>query len=565
MKNGKSTMKLKTIFFLVLTLSVCAQKRISTVTFSSNKTTLETYEYWEGSFTLKKPLVQNPFTEVSVYGEVIDEKGIKTSVEGFCDEQNGLVFKVRFMPITVGKYSYALTFIAKGKQQIVNGTFTVVKSNNQGVLRVDKENPWHFILDGNGQHFFWNATTTYWMLGWKDEKIIEESIDRLARLKINRIRVAINGRAHGGSRWNENNVVESPNFTFKLNPWLAQKPDDLDNPEFDVSRFNLNHWQKLDRLIAHAKEKNIIVSLIFYVDGLDHGCDPFKKTNMGNADEQRYYRFAAARYSAFPNITWDITNEYHLFRNEEWVEKMGKFLKSLDPNHHLISVHGNANFPFRKSEWVDMVLYQSWDECGGYDFISNARKAQEATGRIIPQINEEYGYEDHYSVWGCGARATKYPDGRSANNRRQLAWEMVMAGGHQTTGERANEGTGAGNDTGGGWINGRGNDSMTMLKGYGIMKDIFEQTSFWKMQPANQLVNNGNYCLANVNQEYLVYSRLPYCRLVLPKGFTYSVTMINPRTGESAQLPDCDAYDGAWQYPKTLKEDWAFVIRKIEK
>ncbi len=552
------------VLFIAISFSATAQKKLNGITTSIPQKTVETYDYWEASIITNHSFVANPFTEVAVTGEFVAEDGKITTVAGFCDDQKGTVFKVRFMPVVPGKYRYLVTVKTQKKVHVSKGEFIATQSTNQGVLRVDKENPWHFMLDGTGKHFFWNATTTYWMLGWKDEKIIEQAIDRLARLRINRIRVAINGRAHGGSRWNENNVVESANFTFKLNPWVAKKPDDLDDPQFDVTRFNVAHWQKLDRLVRRAKEKDIIVSLIFYVDGLDHGCDPFKKANMGNENEQRYYRYAVSRYSAFPNITWDITNEYHLFRNEEWVEKMGKLVKSGDPNRHLISVHGNANFPFRKSDWVDMVLYQSWDECGGYDFISNARKAQAATGRIIPQINEEYGYEDHYSVWGCGATATKYPDGRSADNRRQLAWEMVMAGGHQTTGERANEGTGAGKDEGGGWINGRGNDSMVMLKGYAVMRKIFEQTTFWKMEPANQLINNGNYCLATIGNEYLIYSRLPYCRLVLPKGAVYSVLMINPLTGESIRLPDCDAVNGAWQYPKTLKEDWAFIIKKIE-
>ncbi|MGL4631856.1 MAG: DUF4038 domain-containing protein [Leadbetterella sp.] len=556
-------MKLKTLFFLLISNCVFAQKNIKNHIFTFSPQAVKTHEIWEGTCTLKKWAGKNPFSEVKLTGTFAHASGQVTGVTGFCDDQDGMIYKIRFLPTKPGVYAYDLMISADGKTENIAGNFEVKKSDNQGILRVDPENPWHFITDGNQKHFFWNSTTTYWMLGWKDDKIIDAAIDRLGKLKVNRIRVAINARAHGGTRWSEPNVVESSNFTFKLNPWLAKKPDDLDNPEFDVTCFNVAHWQKLDRLISRANANNIIVSLIFYVDGLDHGCDPFKKTNMGNAEEQAYYLYTAARYSAFPNITWDITNEYHLFRNEEWVEKMGKLLKAADPNKHLISVHGNANFPFRKSTWVDMVLYQNWDECGGYDFIANARKAQSESGRIIPQINEEYGYEDHYPEWGCGAKATKVDDGRSADNRRRLAWEMVMAGGYQTTGERANDGTGAGKDTGGGWINGRGNDDMTMLKGYAIMKDIFEKTAYWKMQPNNGIVNNGNYCLAQVDQEYLVYSRLPYCRLALPKNQSFSVMMINPRTGETTQLPTINTVDGSWQYPKTLSDDWAFIIKKI--
>src|SRR5690348_12322917 len=64
-------------------------------------------------------------------------------------------------------------------------------------------------------------------------------------------------------------------------------------------------------------------------------------------------------------------------------------------------------------------------------------EAQAKTGRIIPQVNEEYGYEDHYPKW-----AKAYLDGHSADNMRRTAWEIYMAGCYQTTGETARRGTG---------------------------------------------------------------------------------------------------------------------------
>jgi hypothetical protein len=179
----------------------------------------------------------------------------------------------------------------------------------------------------------------------------------------------------------------------------------------------------------------------------------------------------------------------------------------------------------------------------------------------MTQVNEEYGYEDTYPLWGCGAKASKKEDGRCADNRRRLAWEIYMAGGYQTTGERANDGTGAGKDTGGGWINGRGNDTMVMLVGYVVIRRIFEQVEYWKMNPHPELVSYGNLCLAEAGEQYLVYSRLQHCRVVLPKGI-YTVKMINPRTGEETNLPLSNAEDGAWQYPRQLSDDWVFIIKK---
>ncbi|MFD2574546.1 DUF4038 domain-containing protein [Spirosoma soli] len=552
----------KTVTLVIAWASVTASAQ--SIRFQLPTAPISQFDVWESSVTSKKSLTDNPFVGASLHAIFV--VGTDTiPVEGFCDSPDGRLFRLRFMPLRAGQYSYVLSFsVAKGKPQLTRGQFTVAASTRPGPLRVDSQHPWHFVREGSGEHFFWNSTTTYWLMGWKDERIIQQALDRLARLRINRIRVAINARQDDGKRWAEPLVKASEQFTFKLNPWVARQPDDLDNPGFDVTRFNVAHWQKLDRLVQYARQKGIIVSLIFYVDGLEHGCDPFKKATMGNADEQRYYRYAAARYSAYDNIMWDIANEYHLFRNEAWVEKMGTLLKQADPAKHLISVHGKADFPFRKSPWVDVVLYQSWDECGGYQFMTDCRQKQMEAGRIMPQVNEEYGYEDHYPVWGCGPTATKVPNGRSADNRRRLAWEIYMAGGYQSTGERANEGTGAGHDTGGGWINGRGDSTMTMLTGYGYIMDSFQQVTYWQMEPHNELTNYGNLCLAEPGQQYLVYSRLTDCRVALPRtSGTYSVLMLNPRTGEQHPLPDCDASaNGAWQYPKSLVDDWVFILKK---
>jgi hypothetical protein len=532
----------------------------------SHPDSVELFDYQEIIIKLPQASAGNPFTDAQFTGAFIYADTVLRNIAGFCDAADGRTFRMRFLANKKGGVRFDLTFIWGDQGYIFDGKFKIVASKRKGPLRVDTEHPWHLQHEGSGEHFFWNATTAYWMLGWKDERVIQQSIDRFASLGVNRIRVAINGRAHGGSRWNEKNVVECPQFTFKLNPWEAERPADLDNPGFDVTRFNLAHWQKLDRLVARAREKGIVVSLIFYVDGLDHGCDPFKKEKMGNADEQRYYAFAVARYAAFENVMWDVANEYHLFRDENWVNKMGQFIKDQDPWKHLISVHGNADFPFRTAPWVDVVLYQSWDECGGYDFVTECRRKQAASGRILPQINEEYGYEDHYSTWGCGATAGKEPpDGRNANNRRQLAWEMCLAGGYQTTGERANDGTGAGKNTGGGWINGRGNSQMVLLRYHRILRNVFEQTEYWKMEPHPELVASGNLCLAEPGRQYLIYARLPHCRVQLPAGQRYSVEMHNPRTGAVKRLPDADSDrdNNAWQYRHTLSGgDWVFILKR---
>lgn len=191
------------------------------------------------------------------------------------------------------------------------------------------------------------------------------------------------------------------------------------------------------------------------------------------------------------------------FRADAWAEKMGKFIKKCDPYDHLTSVHGHGDFRFQTSPWADFAMYQRWDEQGGYAFMINNREKQIASGRIIPQVNEEYGYEDHYPRWGGNRKAPA----RRADNRRRLAWEMYMAGCYQTAGERADTGTGWGPDTGGGWLNGRGDDSMAMLVGYGHIVDFFTSLRWWELNPDNSFFTVPATTRTQTELTYIVYTR----------------------------------------------------------
>ncbi|HEX8199962.1 MAG TPA: DUF4038 domain-containing protein, partial [Isosphaeraceae bacterium] len=302
----------------------------------------------------------------------------------------------------------------------------------------------------------------------------------------------------------------------------------------------------------------VVVSLLFFLDGRDPGVDPFGRAGAGGEDESRYYRYAVARLAAFPNVMWDVTNEYHLFRAEAWVEQRGRLLKEIDPYRHLTSVHGAADYKFRTAPWSDFAMYQAWDEGGGHDFLLRMRRAQAATGRPVPQVNEEYGYEDHYPTrWGGGRRAPA----RSADNRRRLAWGMVLAGGYQTTGERADRGTGKGPDSGGGWINGRGDRAMTMLEGYAHIVECFAAVEWWRMEPHDELASGGAYCLAEPGRQYLVYLPSGGATTVQLAEGRYRASWFDPLTGRSEAIGV--ASGPAWSSPaRGSTQDWALILRR---
>jgi hypothetical protein len=231
------------------------------VTFRQSSTDVDAYDFVEVTIDVARPAAANPFTEVAVAGEFRCGDGKPVRVDGFCDSQDGRVFRIRFMPTKPGVHQFSVTYRQGEFEAKHAGTFTARDGGRRGLVRVDPKYPWHFLWEGTGEHYFWNGTTTYFLMGW-DDQTIRESLDRLHRLKVNRVRVVIMGRVKDGQAWMEH-VYPTDKFTFLLDPWVAARPESLENPGFDVTRFNVTHWQKYDRLLRHARDLDMVVSVIF--------------------------------------------------------------------------------------------------------------------------------------------------------------------------------------------------------------------------------------------------------------------------------------------------------------
>ena len=165
------------------------------VVFTQSAPAVAAYDFVEVTAKVTAPTVKNPFTDTSISGD-FEPTGstAPVAVEGFCDAADGSVYRVRFMPSKSGSYTYHVTFKADAVTQTYSGAFIAVDQHPRGPIRVDPAYPWHFIWEGTGEHYFFNGTTAYWLVGWRDDAVIQYSIDRLHRLKVNRMRVTIAGR-----------------------------------------------------------------------------------------------------------------------------------------------------------------------------------------------------------------------------------------------------------------------------------------------------------------------------------------------------------------------------------
>ena len=463
----------------------------SNVTFAQSADSVEAYDFVEVALNVEAADARNPFTDVVVEGQFGKAGGgPRLAVTGFCDSMDGSVFRIRFMPSVPGDYSYSVLYRRGSFEKTHTGSFHASDGHRRGPIRVDPQYPWHFIWEGTGEHYFFNGTTAFWLMGWHDDRIIDYSIERLHNLKTNRMRVLISGAAD--IFWGDA-VMTGDNFTLFLRPWIAQAPENIEHPGIDFARFNVSYWQKWERMLRFARDRDMIISAI--LDISTHKA----QAEAGSEDERRYIRYAVARLSAYSNLTYDLGDDLDSFRDEKWAHETGTLIETWDPYHHLASSHPvHREHQDRASAWMGFTSIQNWSR-QQHPMMLEERKIQLKTGRIIPQTNEEYGYEDHYPHWA------PTPPGDSAEALRQTAWDIAMAGAYGTAGESARRGTNVWPDTGGGWINGRGDDSMVMLKGYGHMVDFFTSFEWWKTEPHDELVNNGAYCLAKPGEIYAVY------------------------------------------------------------
>ena len=522
------------------------------VSFSMPPNSVEVYDILELSATISSPDAVNPFTASTLDGDFsLGSSQEAFHVSGFCDSTDGAIFRIRFMPSKPGIYKFNLVYSQDAFTKTFRGEFRATPSHRRGPIRIDPQYPWHFIWEGTGEHYFFNGTTAYWLLGWRDDRIVQYSIERLHRLKVNRLRVTLAGRTNV---YYGEPIMQGDNFTMDLAAWPAKDTHDFLHPGFDYSRFNLDHWQRFESMLRFARDRDLIISVV--LDMNDSRIHPV----AGSEDERRFLRYAVARFAAFSNITWDMGDDLERFRDDAWTHDTGTFLVDLDPYHHLATSHpvdaivnGKSVHQDRSSPWFSFTSYQEWSR-KQHALMLESRKLQEQAGRIIPQTNEEYGYEDHYPLWAI-------PGQESADSLRRVAWDIVMAGGYQTVGESARRGTNVWPDTGGGWVNGRGDDSMTMFLGYGHLVDFMTSFEWWKTNPHDELVDHGNYCLADPGQVYAVY---------VPNGgrFTlqlqpgnYSVEWFSPLTGE--RIRSADASGSSWTSPAPpSSKEWAVLLRR---
>ncbi|MDX2064999.1 MAG: DUF4038 domain-containing protein [Fimbriimonadaceae bacterium] len=527
-----------------------------TLSVSKTESPLTVGETFSFTFVSDEPLAPNPFADVIITATF---GGIP--VNGFCDDPTGQTFTVRFRPDEPGPVSYSVRLQAANTTVEYNGTFDVQEAPAdapyEGPLDVEGE---IFRYRRSRRAFVWNSFTAYMLMGLSPTARTA-ALQSFADSGVTRLRVSLTpSRQLSGARWDEPNVVESPDFTFRYGPFLCANPDDTLNPGSDPTRFDPDYFQRFEAMLTEARALGIHVQVVCFTDAQEDQNYPFDRDSTADPNERRFYEYVIARLASFPNVEWCITNEWALFRPDEWVNAIGEIFRTQDPYRQLCSVHGHGRFPFAAQPWCTHTLFQIWDEHGGPRWGKRIRAEWAAQGTVGPIVNEEFGYEDHGPTqWGEGRPRAA----RSAEALSRQLWELFMVGIHATTGDSPVS-------SNGGWVNGAGVPPTAPLRRrHQIWTEFLARFDWPRTVPTDGLADGDAYVRAIESELYVVYVPNGGTHAVrLPNSGPWTVDAFDPATGTVTRLATdatltLDPYAGPGFLTPTrpFGVAWAYLIR----
>ena len=461
-------LSLSLLFFMILFVFGFAENR--TVEIKKwNPTDLEfkTTETWRFSPT-------DPF-EVEFYAEITGPDNIKLTHPGFYDGDN--VWKIRFAPFKEGEWVITThsEVLELDNQQIVIECVKNKDPNIHGALKVNHENPHHFIYE-DGTNYFPMGYEANWLfamdmdLAGKSFPTINPFLEKLSGYGFNLI--SINLWAYD-TNWRVGKTSDDDFGPALFFPWGGSH----ENPDF--KRFNLAYWQHFDKVIETMNQRGIIADVYFKVY---NKLVNWPKNN--SPEDDLYFKWVIARYAAYPNIIWNLAKEAQYERSYRYKVERLMYIRETDPYKRLLTVHDDSE-TYNKGHYNELVDFRSPQE--HKDVHSTILKQLERNK--WPVFVVESGYEH-----GPGGLKDKtFGKAKTPEEVIKSIWEIQMTGAYNTYYYTYTA-----------WDIIRPNDNPP---GYGYVKkfkDFFSQTQYWLLKSNDGLVNSG-LCLENKGVEYIAY------------------------------------------------------------
>ncbi|MBI4579283.1 MAG: DUF4038 domain-containing protein [Planctomycetes bacterium] len=536
--------------YSVWMVSACLAAPPERVTMDA-PTSVGRYDLAEFTVRVADPPFGNPFTEADLTGEFTLTGGKPIAVRGFCDSQDGSVLRLRFCPDRErATYEYHITLKGGGLDKTFSGKLECSGGDRAGPVIVDPQHRKHFIHAGTGKPFYHLGYTAYHLMDpRKTDEQVNATIGYCVREGFNKVRFLLAGypRDAGGqvSKDAEHGVPEpqqAPNYgtARPINPlpaWLGEPH------HYDFARFDVAYWQRIDRAVRRMRDAGIVATCIVTIEKQRLPREYGRLTEA----EYRLYRYAVARLAAFDNVWWDLGNEHNEYRDTQWGNTMGAFVKQEDPYDRLLSAHGYADFLYPQSDWAGFIITQQYGtEKEVRDWVLKYKDVPK------PYVNEEYGYEGD-GIKNQKGKPNAPGHGQSADWTRRCHWSIAMAGGYATYGD---------------WSKGVSYFYMGD-PGPGVaalqlkhLRSFFEALPYRDLEVHDEYVTGG-FCLAVPGEHYVFYfpgRAEAKVDLASAAGRRRLETRwFGPRTGWWTNGPDLTAGENVVTVPEG--GDWVLYVR----
>jgi hypothetical protein len=344
---------------------------------------------WQTELSLEDAGV-NPFFDVELSFVFTLPDGSEVKAEGFYRGGNTWAGRAYCGKAGLWKWrSVANRPALDGKR----GTFEVRASELPGKLRQHPQDKRQFAYD-NGEWFLHIGDTAYRYVT-DSEPLWQQYIDEAAQVGFNKIRT-----------------------------WFCRGRHDVAALfAKDRQGLDLAYWDEIERRLVYALEKypHIQFQLIPYGEDWPE----LKRYGEGDRAALLVARYAQARFSAFPNVQWCISNDSHISpgpgnRNAApaSIHRIGREMRAREPWGTLLSNHQARfhGYSFVDAEWSDIITLEDRDQVAGAVILQYRALGND------PVVLDEDRYGNYISP-----KHDRY-------FFRRLMWASLLSGGHATYG-----------------------------------------------------------------------------------------------------------------------------------
>ena len=403
---------------------------------------------------------------------VKNPNGALFEIPGFYD--GNATWKIRISPTIEGVWSIETVCPDDAGLDGHEIEFLCVKNGNSNIhgrLRIDKKYPRHFVFE-DGTRYFLMGYECDWLFAIDMDKKHKEDLEKFVK-KIKRFgfnHVLMNVYAYD-TPWCSGKTSEYDYGPPLLHPWIGGN----DNPDF--TRFDLRFWKHFDKVMQILHENGVTAHLMIKVYN--------KMVNWPakfSDEEYLFFKWLVARYSAYPNLVWDLTKEGWRDPDIKYKVHWLIFLKENDPYKHLVTIHDDDE-GYYSGAYDGIVDFHTDQHHEDFHRVALEQRIR----KEWPIVNAEFGYERGVKGLGDYTDPASLPPEEVASR----ALEILMAGCYCVYYYNPTA-----------WDVIRFEDTPTGYYYFKNIKQIFEKIQYWKMEPRDDLIDQG-YCLANDCEEYL--------------------------------------------------------------